>query len=118
MLVILGSIVVLGCVAGSFLMEGGSLLLLWHPSEFLIILGAAFGAFVTSNSMKIVKGSFSSVLALLKGPPYSRSDYCDLLQLLYDILVKIRKSGTLAIEADIEAPDKSALFSKYPRILA
>ena len=118
MFTLIGSVIVLLCVCGSFLMEGGSLLLLWHPSEFLIILGAAFGAFVTSNSMKIVKGSFSSVLALFKGPRYKRTDYCDLLQLLYDILVKIRKSGTLAIEADIESPDKSALFSKYPRILA
>ena len=118
MSLIIGSIVVLGCVAGSFLMEGGSLLLLWHPSEFLIILGAAFGAFVTSNPLKIVKGSFSSVFALFKGPRYKRTDYCDLLQLLYDILVKIRKSGTLAIEADIESPEKSALFSNYPRILA
>ena len=42
----------------------------------------------------------------------------DLLKLLYDILVKIRKSGMLAIEADIEAPEKSKLFTDYPRILA
>src|SRR6201999_736719 len=33
-------------------------------------------------------------------------------------LVKIRKSGMLAIEADIESPEKSKLFADYPRILA
>ncbi len=116
MFAIIGSLIVLGCVAGSFLMEGGSLLLLWHPSEFIIICGAAFGAFVTSNPIKVVKGSFGATFALLKGPRYKRQDYVDLLKLLYDILVKIRKSGMLAIEADIEAPEKSKLFSEYPRI--
>jgi chemotaxis protein MotA len=118
MLTIIGSVIVLGCVAGAFLMEGGSLLLLWHPNEIIIICGAAFGAFVTSNPLKVVKGSFAGTLALLKGPRYKRQDYVDLLKLLYDILVKMRKSGMLAIEADIEAPEKSKLFSEYPRIIA
>jgi chemotaxis protein MotA len=109
---------VLGCVLGSFLMEGGSLLLLWHPAEVLIICGSAFGAFVISNPMKVVKSAFTATFSLLKGPRYKREDYVDLLKLLYDILVKIRKSGMLAIEADVEAPDKSKLFTEYPRILA
>jgi hypothetical protein len=55
---------------------------------------------------------------LLKPPRYRRADYVDILKLLYDILVKIRKSGMLAIEADLEAPEKSKLFTEYPRILA
>ncbi|MFI4913592.1 MAG: flagellar motor stator protein MotA [Steroidobacterales bacterium] len=118
MLAIIGSAIVLLCVAGSFLMEGGSLLLLWHPSEIMIICGAAFGAFVISNPFKVVKGAFIAALGLVKGPRYRREDYVDLLKLLYDILVKIRKSGMLAIESDIEAPEKSKLFSEYPRILA
>ena len=118
MFAIVGSLLVLGCVLGSFLMEGGSLLLLWHPAEVLIICGAAFGAFVTSNPPKVVKGAFTATFSLLKGPRYRREDYVDLLKLLYDILVKIRKSGMLAIEADVEAPEKSKLFSDYPRILA
>jgi len=115
---VIGSVVVLLCVGGSFLMEGGSLLLLWHPGEYIIILGAALGAFVTSNPPKVVKAAFSATLGLLKGPRYKREDYVDLLKLLYDILVKIRKSGMLAIEADIEAPEKSKLFTDYPRIIA
>jgi chemotaxis protein MotA len=118
MLSIIGSVLVLGSVLGSFVMEGGSLLLLWHPSEFIIILGAAIGAFMTSNTMKVVKQAFGAAIGLLKGSRYGRSDYLDLLKLMYDILVKIRKSGMLAIEADIESPAKSTLFSQYPRILA
>jgi chemotaxis protein MotA len=115
---IIGSVIVLACVAGSFLMEGGKLLVLWHPSEIIIICGSAFGAFVISNPPKVVKAAFGATLSLLKGPRYKRADYIDLLKLLYDILVKIRKSGMLAIEADVEAPEKSKLFTDYPRILA
>lgn len=118
MISIVGSVLVLGCVLGSFLMEGGSILLLWHPSEFIIIVGAAFGAFLTSNPLKVVKQAFAAALGLLKGSRYGRSDYLDLLKLLYDILVKIRKSGMMAIEQDVEAPEKSKLFTDYPRILA
>ena len=35
---------------------------------------------------------------------------------LYDILAKIRREGLMAIEADIEEPDKSAIFNAYPEL--
>ncbi|MFO1402115.1 MAG: flagellar motor stator protein MotA [Steroidobacteraceae bacterium] len=118
MLLIIGSVIVLASVFGGFVAEGGHLLALWHPFEIVIICGSAFGAYLISNPMKVVKASFAGALALLKGPRYKREDYVDLLKLIYDILVKIRKSGMLAVEADVEAPEKSQLFSQYPRILA
>jgi chemotaxis protein MotA len=118
MLLVIGSVVVLVSVFAGFVLEGGQLLALWHPTEILIICGAALGAFFTSNPPKVVKASFVNTIALLKGPRYRREDYVDLLKLIYDILVKIRKSGMLAVEADVEAPAKSQLFSQYPRILA
>jgi chemotaxis protein MotA len=117
MFVIIGSVIVIGCVLGGFVMEGGHILALWHPSEIIVIVGAALGAFITSNPMKIVKSSFAGAITVVKAPRYGRSDYVDLLKLLYDILVKIRKEGVLAVEGDIEDPAKSALFSKYPRIM-
>ena len=43
MLVIAGFIVVLGAVLGGFMMAGGQILSLIHPSEFLTIGGAAHG---------------------------------------------------------------------------
>ena len=117
MFVIIGSVIVIGCVLGGFIMEGGHVLALWHPSEIIVIVGAAIGAFITSNPMKVVKNAVGGALAVLKPPRYGRSDYVDLLKLLYDVLVKIRKEGVLAVEGDIESPEKSALFSKYPRIM-
>jgi chemotaxis protein MotA len=97
-------------------MSGGNLLALWHPSEVAIIGGAALGAFIVSNPMKVVKASFSGILGLFKGAKYGRQDYVNLLQLLYNLLQKIRKDGMIAIEADIENPAASAVFSAYPKV--
>jgi chemotaxis protein MotA len=118
MLQLIGSLVVIGCILGGFVAEGGHILALWHPFEILIIVGSAIGAFLISNPMKIVKAAFSGAISLPKGPRYKRADYVTLLQLLYEILVKIRKEGVMAIERDVEAPKDSALFKKYPRVLA
>jgi len=118
LLVIIGSVVVLASVACGFMMSGGVLLALWHPTEVLIICGAAAGAMVISNPAKVLKSVGSNVGALFKAPRYKRDDYVDLLKLLYDILTKARKEGMLAIESHIEAPEQSSLFSEYPRILA
>jgi chemotaxis protein MotA len=118
MFVIIGSIVVLVSVGVGFMLGGGSLLLLWHPTEVLIICGSALGAFITSNPPKVVKASFSGMMALLKPPKYRREDYVDIFKLLYDILVKARKEGMLAIESHVDDPHASSLFSQYPRILA
>ena len=118
MIQIIGSVVVLGCVIGGFVAEGGHVLLLWHPFEIVIIVGAALGAFLTSNPPKVVKAAIAGAISLPKGPRYKRDDYVMLLKLLYDILVKIRRDGLMAIEPDLEAPEKSELFKKYPRILA
>jgi chemotaxis protein MotA len=118
MLAFIGTIIVLACVVTGFLMVGGNLMALWHPSEIIIIVGAALGAYITSNPIKVVKGGFSGALALFKKPAYDRAAYVDLLKLIYDLLVKARKEGLLAIEADLEDPSKSNVFSKYPAILA
>jgi chemotaxis protein MotA len=118
MLVIIGSIVVLVSVLGGYILSHGELGALWQPYELLIIFGAALGAFVSSNSIEVVKGAGRDVVALFKGPKYRRQDYVDLLSLLYDIFVKMRKEGQLGMEAHIEDPANSALFSAYPRLVA
>lgn len=117
MIQIIGSIVVVGCVIGGFVLEGGHVLALWHPTEILIIVGSGLGAFLTSNPTKVVKQSFAGALAVVKGPRYNREDYVQLLKCMYDILVKIRKDGLMAIEAALD--DKTGgLFKNYPKIKA
>ena len=114
---ILGAIVVMASVLGGFMAHGGKLLAIWQPFEIVIICGAALGAFIISNPMKVVMGALKSVPALLGGPVYKKQDYMDLLGLMYDLFSKARKEGLMGIESDIEEPEESAVFQKYPRIL-
>ena len=118
MLQLIGIVVVFACVIIGFTLSGGHLLLLWHPTEVIIICGAAIGAFVTSNPPKVIKDTFHGLLALLKKPRYNRETYVDLLRLLNDLLTKLRKDGVIAIEADCEKPHDSELFKRYPAILS
>jgi len=118
MLLIIGSVVVVVCVLLGFVLEGGHVLALWHPTEILIIVGAAIGAFITSNPIKVIKASGAGVAALLKKPRYGREDYVDLLKLIYDILMSARKGGMLSIERHIDEPASSDIFMRYPRILS
>jgi hypothetical protein len=117
MIQIIGSVVVAVCVFGGYMWSGGHIAALWHPSEIVIICGAALGAFMISNPPKVSKQAFTQALQLPKGARYQRDDYVDLLKLVYDILVKMRKEGLLAIEADVEKPEDSPLFKKYPKVL-
>jgi flagellar motor stator protein MotA len=117
MLPLAGLLVVLVSVAAGFLLSGGSLLLLWHPTEVLIICGAAAGAFVTSNPKKVLVDTMRGTVALFKAPHYGKETYVDLLRLLNDLLNKLRKEGVMGIEADCEKPQESAIFQRYPKIL-
>jgi chemotaxis protein MotA len=105
-------------VLGGFMMGGSNVLLLWHPLEVVIICGAALGAFLISNPLKVVKDAFTGALGLVKGARYGRQEYIQLLKLIYDILVMARKDGVLAIERHIEDPSKSDIFKKYPVVMA
>jgi len=116
-LAIIGTVVVFASVLGPFVIEGSSLLLLWHPFEIVTICGAALGAFLISNPIKVVKDGFTGALGLLKGPRYGRQEYIQLLKLIYDILVMARKDGVLALEKHVEEPEKSDIFQKYPVVM-
>jgi len=72
---------------------------------------------MTSNPPKISKQAFAQALAIPKGPRYGRDEYVLLLKLIYDILMKVRKEGLLAIESDLEKPEDSKLFQQYPVVL-
>lgn len=114
--VIIGIVLVLGSVAGGFVLSHGHLAALWQPYELLIIGGAALGAFVTANPPSVIKGVVHQIPILLKGSPYKKGYYLDALALLYDLLSKARKQGMMSLESDVEEPEKSAIFGKYPKL--
>jgi chemotaxis protein MotA len=118
LLVILGYVIVLAAVFGGFALAGGHLAALFQPLELLMIGGAALGAFFVGNNGKTLKATVAALPTLLKGSPYTRELYMELMSLLFDVLSKVRKEGLMSIEGDIEKPEESPLFSKYPAVLA
>ena len=117
MQVIIGLVLVLGCSLTGFVLSGGQLLSLWHPFEILIICGASLGAMVISNPLKVSIGVMTSTGKLLSKSPFSKEFYLELLALLFEIFNKMRREGLIAIEADIEEPENSPIFTKYPTIM-
>ena len=118
MLVILGYIIVAASVFGGFVLAGGHLTALVQPVELLMIGGAAAGAFFVGNNGKAIKATFKALPTLLKGSKYSKALYMELMSLLFELLTKVRKEGLMSIEGDIESPEQSPIFSKFPAILA
>jgi chemotaxis protein MotA len=112
-LVIVGLVVVFGSIIAGYVMHHGQVAVLVQPNEFLIIGGAAAGAFLISNPMSVVKGSIGALLGLLKPNPYNEKAYGELLRVLYDVFQKARKDGLVGLEAHIEDPHKSDIFKKY-----
>ena len=118
MFVILGYIVVVAAVLGGFALAGGNIVVLFQPLEVLMIGGAALGAFIAGNNGKAIKATMQALPTLFKGSRYNRALYLELMLLLFALLNKIRSDGMMAIEGDIEQPEQSELFSKYPLVLA
>ena len=118
MFVIIGWVVVLGCVFGVFIAHGGNMgpIIKALPWEMAMIGGATLGAFLVNNQMTVIKATISGALSCFKGGKYTKTRYLELLALLYDILQKARKEGLMSIENDVEEPHNSPLFKKYPSV--
>lgn len=117
MLIIFGFLVVLVSVFGSYTALGGHLGALYQPFEFILIAGAALGAYISSNSGKSVGMLLAALPGVFRASPYDKPVYMELMALLYVVLTKARRDGLMSIEADVENPKDSPLFAEYPRIL-
>ncbi|HUB01456.1 MAG TPA: flagellar motor stator protein MotA [Terriglobales bacterium] len=113
MFAIIGIVVVFGCIVGGYLMEHGNLKVLVQPAELLIIGGAAAGTVLIANPMHILKQIAGGLGGVFGSSKFSKQFYIDSLKMMYELLTKARKEGLVALESDIEEPEKSQLFSKY-----
>ena len=113
---IIGILVVIGSVLGGFIASGGQFMALVHPFEVLIIGGAALGGFLQANPGSTLMIVFKKSLKMFSSR-FTHAYYLEVLKLIYEILNKSRREGMMAIEADIEDPTASPIFSKYPAIL-
>lgn len=112
MFAIVGILVVFGCVVAGYLMEHGNIRVLIQPAELVIIGGAALGTVLVANPLHIIKKILGGIGGVFGSSKFSKQAYLDTLKMMYDLLNKARKDGLMALEADVEEPEKSPVFSK------
>ncbi|HYA17800.1 MAG TPA: flagellar motor stator protein MotA [Bryobacteraceae bacterium] len=117
MFALIGIVVVFGSIIAGFLMEKGNLLVLVQPAELVIIGGAALGTILVANPLSLAIRIFKSILTVIGGSPFNKAFYLESLKMLSDIFVFARKSGTAKLEEEVENPEKSAMFKKYPAVV-
>ncbi len=120
MLVIIGYIVAFGCIFGTYVLHGGNVQVILKalPFEMITIGGGAIGAFIVCNQPKVLKATAKAIPGVMKSSRYTKARFMELMALLYEILQKARKEGLMSIESDVESPNESPIFTKYPELLA
>jgi chemotaxis protein MotA len=120
MMTIGGFVFLLVMVFGGYLIAGGKFGIIFSTLafEFMMIGGAAVGAFVMSNSMHDIKHTMGGFGKIIKGAKYHKSDYVEILSLLYWFVRLAQQKGAMALETHIERPQESAAFQKFPKIAA
>ncbi|MGP0021512.1 MAG: flagellar motor stator protein MotA [Candidatus Sulfotelmatobacter sp.] len=117
MFAIIGIVIVFGCVVAGYLMEHGNLRVLIQPAELVTIGGAAVGTLLVANPLHTLKKIAAGIGGVFGGSKFGKQTYIDTLKMMYDLLNKARKDGLMALESDVEEPEKSAVFSKNPAFL-
>lgn len=114
-----GILVVFVMVFGGFLIAGGnmSVIIKAAPLELMIIGGAALGAYIIANPMKVIKAGFKMSIKAMTAKGPQKQDYVELLQMMFQLFQAFRKEGPQGIEKHIEEPDKSDIFKAYPSFM-
>jgi chemotaxis protein MotA len=115
-IVVIGAVVVLVAVLVGFSMAGGDVHSLIHPSEFITIGGAAFGAMIITSPKKTLMDMMKGCVGLLKGTPFNKGTATDLLKLMYGLARAVKQDGVLGLEQHVSTPDASPLFQASPKV--
>ena len=117
MLALVGIVIIFGAIFGGYLFEKGNPYVLVQPAELLIVGGAACGIVLVANPpaaiVRMAKGAFKAFLSR----PYNRATYLRSLRMLYEVFSFAQRAGVMALENDVENPQKSRIFSHYPELL-
>lgn len=116
MLALLGYALVIGSIIVGYAMAQGNFHILLQIPEFIIIIGATVGAWVASQTKYTMGLNIRSFKHILGDPGSSKARYLETLALLYALFTKMHREGVISIESDVEKPESSAIFSKYPNI--
>ena len=114
MFVIIGVVVLFASLFIGYTMHGGNLSVLLQFSEMIIIIGAATGATLIGNPPSVVRDTFRAIRELIKGNPYNKAAYEELLRMFYQLFQLARREGLVALEKHVETPETSEFFSEFP----
>lgn len=114
MVLIIGFVVILGGSGFGYYLGGGAFGDLFHEAEIITILSMVGGALIISSPLKVLKHIVKMCMSILKGAPFKKSDYEDLLKVMYELFVLGRRNGMIALEEHVMNPAGSTLFKKYP----
>ncbi|MGV2104314.1 flagellar motor stator protein MotA [Rhizobium sp. 21-4511-3d] len=115
--ILIGFVITVGCIVGSFMAMGGHLSALFQPFELVIIGGAGIGGFIMANSMKVVKDSLKALGEAFKHSVPKERQYLDVLGVLYALMRDLRTKSRNEIEAHIDNPAESSIFQAAPTLL-
>lgn len=116
--ILIGFVVTLGCVLGGFMAMGGHVHVLVQPWEAVIIIGAAFGAFLIANPMKTVKDTGKAVIEAFKQSVPKEREYLETLGVLHSLMRELKSKSRSEVEAHIDNPEESAIFQAFPTVIA
>ena len=117
MVAIGGIVIIFAMVFGGYILAGGKLGIIIKalPFEMMMIGGAAVGAFLISNGLGDAKHAIGDVKKVFSGSKWKKSDYTDLLCLLFEVL-RLARQNPVALEEHVENPAESSIFSRYPAV--
>src|SRR6266478_2154779 len=78
---------------------------------------AAIGTVLIANPLHILKAIAGGVAGAFGGSKFGKEKYLETLKMMYELFTRARKEGLMALEADSDDPEKSPVFSKYPKFL-
>ncbi|MBC7526548.1 MAG: flagellar motor stator protein MotA [Chthonomonadaceae bacterium] len=113
MFVIIGSVIVMGAILLGFVLSGGKIPVLIQINEFIVIGGAALGSVLIANPLPTVMATVKAVFGLLKGNPYTKDKYMELMKMLYAMFLMARREGLVSLDQHVENPHESTFFKEY-----
>ncbi|MGP9813385.1 flagellar motor stator protein MotA [Rhodopseudomonas sp. NSM] len=118
MSILFGTIITFASLLGGFTALGGHISVIWQPWEFVIIGGMALGTYIVANPWKVVLDSGVAIRQALTMSVPKQRDYLDVLGLLHSLMREVRNKGRNEVEAHIDEPESSEIFTAFPTVLA
>jgi chemotaxis protein MotA len=117
MLALIGIVAVFMAVLGGYLLEKGNPWVLLQPAELLIVVGAALGTVLIANRPKLIRKMIAGARDTFLSPSRGRESLLRQLRMLYEVFGFVQRAGIVALENDVETPENSEIFKRYPAFL-